>query len=95
MLLQATLERRIEYPLTQLSVQAGAHLDHHLAPHPLQHTAKSKEPEQDQAQHQQRGFIAAGQDAIENLHHVDGRDQHQQVDHPAEQCQHAEQPAIT
>ncbi|MNO82587.1 hypothetical protein D3C76_738670 [compost metagenome] len=92
--LEAALKGGIEYPLTQLGVQACAHLDHDLAAHPFQRTTERKEPEQNQAQHQQGGFIAAGQDAVEDLHHVDRRDQHQQVDHTAEQCQHAEKPTI-
>ncbi|MNO87272.1 hypothetical protein D3C76_786910 [compost metagenome] len=94
-LLEAALERGVEYPLAQLGVQAGTHLDHDLATHPFQPATQGEEAEQDQAQHQQRGFIAAGQDAVEDLHHIDGGNQHQQVDYPAEQCQYTEKTTIT
>ena len=92
---QIAFEGSSKNPFAQTIVNSRAHPDHHLAPYPLKRAAQHEQAQDDQAQHYQRSLVPAGQDAIEDLHHVDRRRQHQEIDHSAEQRQAHEYLPVT
>ena len=82
--LEIAFKRSGEHPLVQHHVQLVANADQHGGAHQLQQLHQAIQRQRHQRQHQQRGFIAAGQHPVVHLQHIDGWHQAQQVDDKAE-----------
>ena len=85
--LEVAFKRSGEHALVKLHVQAIAHADQHRRARQLQQLHQRVQAQRHQREHQQRGFVAAGQHAVIDLQHVNGRHQPQQVDDKAECAQ--------
>ena len=71
----------------QLAIEPLADAGEDLAAHHLQQAEDEDGDAGDDRQHHQRLDLAAGEDAIVHLHHVDGRGEYEQVDEQAERRQ--------